>query len=236
MDFGRKKTPLFKQNSLILRPNKISLFFKAKRYFFLFVKVRIYVTASNSCTSYFSLLLIMVKARIHLCIIIQACGTNNCWYIHAKFYPFSKFRGLLLANDPFFLISRIRLSLKKYPFFRENGHERGIRFGPTGPKWAPCWHNEPCYLGHYPKQLNNVDRGIQCPWCHYSALPIYHGLFSPNNSRKTHIARSLGRSMGVFREILIWLTFSPLNLVYCVWYRVIWHRNISRVYSSYRNG
>ena len=30
-----------------------------------------------------------------------------------------------LQNDPFFLI----LPIEKYPFFRENGYERGIRFG-----------------------------------------------------------------------------------------------------------
>ena len=38
----------------------------------------------------------------------------------------------------------------------------------------------------------------------YNALPIYRGLFSPNNSRETPIARSLGRGMGVFREIIVW--------------------------------
>ena len=33
-------------------------------------------------------------------------------------------------NDPFFLVSQIRAShWKNAPFFRENGYERGIRFG-----------------------------------------------------------------------------------------------------------
>ena len=41
----------------------------------------------------------------------------------------------------------------------------------------------------------------------YSALPISRGHFSPNNSRKTPIARPLGRSMGVFRGFEIWPKF-----------------------------
>ena len=42
---------------------------------------------------------------------------------------------------------------------------------------------------------------------YYSVFPIYRGVFSPNNSRETDIARPLGRGMGVFREILVWPQF-----------------------------
>ena len=38
-------------------------------------------------------------------------------------------------------------------------------------------------------------------------LPLYRGLFSPNNSRKTPIAHSLGRGMVVFREFIVWPKF-----------------------------
>ena len=48
---------------------------------------------------------------------------------------------------------------------------------------------------------NNIQLNI------YSALSIYHGQLSPNNSRGTPIARPLGRGMGVFREILVWPKF-----------------------------
>ena len=41
----------------------------------------------------------------------------------------------------------------------------------------------------------------------WSALPIYRGLFSPNNSREAPIAHLLGRGMGVFRAILVWTKF-----------------------------
>ena len=41
----------------------------------------------------------------------------------------------------------------------------------------------------------------------YSASPISCGCFPANNSRKTSIARPLGRGMGVFREFEIWPKF-----------------------------
>ena len=41
----------------------------------------------------------------------------------------------------------------------------------------------------------------------YSALPISRGHFTPYNSRKTPIARPLGRGMGVFRESECWSKF-----------------------------
>ena len=51
----------------------------------------------------------------------------------------------------------------------------------------------------------------------YSGLAIYHSLFSPNNSRKTPIARPLGRGMVVFGESLVW---SKLYL-YCAVYSIV---------------
>ena len=49
---------------------------------------------------------------------------------NAKFYPFSKFRGLMPEKWPLFLdFANSRLSLKKDPFFRENRYERGKSFG-----------------------------------------------------------------------------------------------------------
>ena len=66
----------------------------------------------------------------------------------------------------------------------------------------------------------------------YSALPIYRGWFSSYNPRKTPIARPLGRGMVVFREFLVWPK-CYLYLLSSVQYRVILHRDISRVYSSW---
>ena len=47
----------------------------------------------------------------------------------------------------------------------------------------------------------------------YSALPIYHGLFSPNNSPKIPIGRPLRRAMVVSRDFLVWPRF--YLLIYC---------------------
>ena len=59
-----------------------------------------------------------------------------------------------------------------------------------------------------------------------NVLPIYRGLFSPNNSRKTPIA------MGVFREFGRVTEALKSELRCFVRYRVIYHRDISRAYSS----
>ena len=32
--------------------------------------------------------------------------------------------------------------------------QHGAYLGPTGPRWAPCWPHEPCYLGY----------GLVCRW------------------------------------------------------------------------
>ena len=42
---------------------------------------------------------------------------------------------------------------------------------------------------------------------HWYAFPISRGHFYPNNSRKTPMARPLGRDMGVLRELKIWYIF-----------------------------
>ena len=44
-------------------------------------------------------------------------------------------------------------------------------------------------------------------WVKYSGLPIYRGLCSPINSRKTPIASLLWRAMGAFRETIVWFKF-----------------------------
>ena len=60
-----------------------------------------------------------------------------------------------------------------------------------------------------------------------STLRMSRNHFSPNILRKTHKARLLGRGIGVFREFENWK-----QLFYCVTYRVILHRDISRSTAS----
>ena len=68
----------------------------------------------------------------------------------------------------------------------------------------------------------------------YRALPIYRVLFSPYNSRKTPIARPLGRGTGVFREIVVWPNFTFEFSVLCV-VSCNMHCDRSRLYSSNNN-
>ena len=56
----------------------------------------------------------------------------------------------------------------------------------------------------------------------HSALPTYLGIFSPNNSRKTPIARPLRRCMVVFRAFLFWLHF--YIRIYCVVCSIVLYR------------
>ena len=63
----------------------------------------------------------------------------------------------------------------------------------------------------------------------YSAPPISRSHFSFNSSRKTVIVLPLGQDIGVFRELEVWSKFYPRS--FCLQYRVILYRDISRVCS-----
>ena len=63
----------------------------------------------------------------------------------------------------------------------------------------------------------------------YSALPISRGRFSPNNSRSTPIARSLGRDMDVILEFEVLPKFYIRN--WRVGWNIVLYRDISRAYS-----
>ena len=56
--------------------------------------------------------------------------------------------------------------------------------------------------------LFNQYHQYLCIWFWYSALPIYRGLFTSNNSRETPISRLLGQAMCVLLEILAWPKFN----------------------------
>ena len=34
-----------------------------------------------------------------------------------------------------------------YPWLQSSWGQYGAHLGPLGPRWAPCWPHEPCYLG-----------------------------------------------------------------------------------------
>ena len=40
--------------------------------------------------------------------------------------------------------------------------QHGVNLGPTGPRWAPCWPHELCYLGHIHSIGNNLGGVLVC--------------------------------------------------------------------------
>ena len=51
---------------------------------------------------------------------------------------------------PFFLLHTLwpqSLCVVWYPWWQGSWGQHGAHLGPTGPRWAPCWPHEPCYLG-----------------------------------------------------------------------------------------
>ena len=58
------------------------------------------------------------------------------------------------------LVYRYRLTVIRYYFVEKITQwtaliakfmgQHGAHLGPTGPRWAPCWHHELCYLGAVP--------------------------------------------------------------------------------------
>ena len=76
-----------------------------------------------------------------------------------------------------------------------------------------------------------ASNGLPLHCTPYSALPISRGHFSPNNSRKTPIVRPLGRNMGCLLWVQSLAEVSHSKMLYCVQYRAILHRYISKIYN-----
>ena len=45
------------------------------------------------------------------------------------------------------------LQVPTLPWWQGSGGQHGAHLGPTGPRWAPCWPHELCYLGIVPDQV-----------------------------------------------------------------------------------
>ena len=53
----------------------------------------------------------------------------------------------------------------KLPWLQGSWDQHGTHLGPTGSRWAPCWHYEPCYLGHLELlSLNYVPKQLIVRW------------------------------------------------------------------------
>ena len=59
------------------------------------------------------------------------------------------------------------------PWQQGSWGQHGAHLGPTGPRWAPCWPHELCYLGwkHFPHYWPFV-KGIHQWWIPYTSLDV----------------------------------------------------------------
>ena len=63
----------------------------------------------------------------------------------------------------------IKLGEGKRPWLQGSWGQHGAHLGPTGPRWAPCWPHELCYLGYKPtsimKNITECDvYALIVPW------------------------------------------------------------------------
>ena len=69
--------------------------------------------------------------------------------------------------------------------------------GPTGPKWAPCWPHEPCYLGAQPsREILIANDKLLCVECQHHNISLEIG------SALTAVRKFLEFSGLKYREML----------------------------------
>ena len=59
------------------------------------------------------------------------------------------------------------------PWQQGSWDQYGAHLGPTGPRWAPCWPHELCYLGGYQDSSPSTGCQTTCGHIRYSRSPRY---------------------------------------------------------------
>ena len=92
--------------------------------------------------------------------LVQDCGISSANALDLpQFNPEPSISSMKKVND--------------YP----DSEDHGAHLGPTGPRWAPCWPNESCYLGIYVIEMRRFIE-ISCHELHRSIFGmIVHGVF-----------------------------------------------------------
>ena len=62
------------------------------------------------------------------------------------------------------------------PWLQGSWGQHGAHLGPIGPRWAPCWHHEPCYLGSH-QQWMVIDNH----WC----CRVHHNIYYTSTVMRT---------------------------------------------------
>ena len=67
--------------------------------------------------------------------------------------------------------------------------QHGAHLGPTGPRWAPCWPHELCYLGIYAEgqklTLNQWSVSVVHPSCHQAGTTCQLPFLIPSIKRRS---------------------------------------------------
>ena len=81
------------------------------------------------------------------------------------------------------------LRTKVLPWQQSSWGQHGTHLGPVGPRWAPCWPHEPCYLGKPSKPQANPGllhshtplccRNVSCMNFRVTDLPFVRGIHRP---------------------------------------------------------
>ena len=68
------------------------------------------------------------------------CALTIVGWRFVEVYDYTDYRGLKICRGVWLCTTVIARFMG----------EHGAHLGPTGPRWAPCWSHEICYLGNYP--------------------------------------------------------------------------------------
>ena len=99
-----------------------------------------------------------------------------------------------------------QMGLKLYiPWERGSWGQHGSHLGPTGPRWAPCWPYELCYLGNLVYSwCRNVDT-----WYWSCTFSLFGG------PRQTYLICSTQRAHLPCSQITKWVSSSDSSLTEC---------------------
>ena len=122
-------------------------------------------------------------------------------------------------------------STMKVPVSTVHGSQHGAHLGPAGPRWAPCWPREPCYLGHIyhvfrQLHVNNSNPGGNSRCCHCKSTRLcvigvwafsLQYMLPPIPSHRVNpagIPLILPHKMTHKRPQYVWLTYCCLVTLY----------------------
>ena len=121
--------------------------------------VKRFVSQFHSCWMSFApgitIIFIIISYTSLVCIVFfftreVSCGVWVCAFnvtlMSVSIIVWSLPPSWLLSGTPLITVSLLN-QCRKGPWKQGSWGQHGTHLGPTGPRWAPCWPHEPCYLG-----------------------------------------------------------------------------------------